>query len=832
MEESSNLPHIDKLTEKIAEEAGYGAAQITVLEGMQAVRKRPEMYIGDRQTRGLHHLISEVVDNSIDEAMAGYCDKIIVTLGKDGSCTIEDNGRGIPVDIEKSTGKPALEVVHTILHSGGKFDNKSYRVSGGLHGVGISVVNALSEWLEVEVGREGRSYRMEFSRGIKKGEMREIGPSKKSGTKTAFKPDADIFPEIDFRFDILSNRLRELAYLNASLRIQLIDEREEKEEEYHFEKGLIEFIQHLNAGREVLHKNVICFHKMDEENQLECEIAFQYTTGYTENIVAFANNIHNMDGGTHVSGFRSALTRTLNGYARNNNLLKGKQTPVGDDFREGLTAIISVKLADPQFEAQTKVRLMNTDVGSFIETTVNVMLSQYLEENPSQAKIIVNKGLQAAIAREAARKAKELTRRKGALSSGGLPGKLSDCSSREIDKTELYLVEGDSAGGSAKSGRDRRFQAILPLKGKILNVEKARLDKMLSHEEIRVIISALGTGIGADEFDFEKRRYGKIVIMTDADIDGAHIRTLLLTFFFRQMKELIRREVLYIAQPPLFEIKRKKKNTYLTNESQLNHFLTSEGLQGTHLVIRDEQNGNDRIVEEDELANLLGMLNDVDEQLRILRNRGVNFHELMVHDKGIEDGGLPVYQIMVNGVTEYYHSEESFTNRCQEVGAVFEGENGGENGSDMNRPKVSAQEMHEIERLNELRPELTRFGILPEDYFRREELTVAGEHIPTKFALVEDDKPIDIPNPQTIVKGIREIGARGIEIKRFKGLGEMNAEELWETTLNPEKRTLLRVKLQDAAEADRLFSILMGENVVERRSFIEKHALEVKYLDV
>jgi len=824
--ESSENTVLDEPIEAVP--AGeYGAEQITVLEGLQAVRRRPEMYIGDRQQRGLHHLVSEVLDNSIDEAMGGFCENIIVQINADGSCMISDDGRGIPVGIEKSTGKSALEVVHTILHSGGKFDNKSYRVSGGLHGVGISVVNALSEWLDVEVCRDGKTYRMDFARGLKKSDMKETGPSSKSGTRTTFKPDSQIFPDVEFRYDILEHRLRELAYLNAGLRIVLRDERDGKEQEYCFKKGLSEYVKHLNEGREVIHKSVVYFQKSDPDQQMECEIALQYTAGYTENVVAFANNIHNLDGGTHVSGFRSALTRTINAYARNGNLLKGKQQPpTGDDVREGLTAVISVKLADPQFEAQTKVRLMNPEVGSFVETTVNELLGQFMEENPGPAKSIVNKGVQAALAREAARKAKELTRRKGALSSGNLPGKLSDCSSREIENTELYLVEGDSAGGSAKSGRDRRFQAILPLKGKILNVEKARLDKMLSHEEIRTIISALGTGIGTDEFNFDKRRYGKIIIMTDADIDGAHIRTLLLTFFFRQMKELIRQDAVYIAQPPLFEIARKKTRTYLLNESEMNEYLTTEGLQGTELHIRREGQ-EDNVIKGAELKKLLALLHQVDEQLRILRNRGVDLNEFMTHDQG-GTNGLPEYRIVVEGQEEFFHKQDLFNQRCAELSEETE-----QGESQQGPARVLMQEMHEVERLNTLRPQLVKADITAEDYFRRAETTIAGEKIPTKFALVNGDGEfMDVPNPQSIVKGIRELGSKGIEIKRFKGLGEMDAEQLWSTTMDPQRRTLLRVKLEDAAEADRLFSILMGDNVAQRRSFIEDHALEVKNLDV
>ncbi len=810
-----------------AKSSGYGAEHITVLEGMQAVRRRPEMYIGDRQVRGLHHLISEVVDNSIDEAMAGYCNEIKVDINADGSVTVEDNGRGIPVGKEKSTGKSALEVVHTVLHAGGKFEGKGYKVSGGLHGVGVSAVNALSEWLDVEVSRDGQGWRMEFERGIMKNGLRELGPRKNTGTKTTFMPDAQIFPDITFRYDIVSNRLRELAYLNAGLKIIFTDHRDNKTEEYHFEKGVVAFVEHLNEAKEMLHPRVIFLRKRDEATSYECEIAMQYTTDYSENVFAFANNIHNLDGGTHVSGFRSALTRTLNNYAKNNNLLKGNQTLSGDDWREGLTAVISVKLPDPQFEAQTKVRLMNADMGSFVETAVNELLGQFLEENPAVAKNVVNKGVQAALAREAARKARDITRRKSALSSGNLPGKLADCSGTDVEKTELYLVEGDSAGGSAKGGRDRRFQAILPLKGKILNVEKARIDKMLSHDEIRTIITALGTGIGSDDFDISKRRYGKVIIMTDADIDGAHIRTLLLTFFFRQMKELVREGMVYIAQPPLFEMARRGgKKEYVLNEFEMNAQLTNAGLDGAKLLLRGEKGAPDRFIEGTDLHALLDLLIDVEMQLRIIRRRGIDMAAFIAQDRGGAQG-LPPYRVVFEEKEEYFHESGDYVRRCAEIAAQLasEEENGGR--------RYLHQEMHEVRRLNELREMLVKYDIGPRDYFRRSEETVAGEHIATRFALVDAAGEVhDVPNPQAVVKGVRDMGARGIQIKRFKGLGEMNAEELWETTMNPEKRTLLRVKLEDAAEADRLFSILMGENVAQRRSFIEDHALEVKNLDV
>ena len=831
-----NLEESQKLTLPRGE-GDYGADHITVLEGMAAVRKRPEMYIGDRQVRGLHHLVSEVVDNSVDEAMAGHCTRIIVEVNPDGSVTIDDNGRGIPVGIEKSTGKPALEVVHTVLHSGGKFDGKSYKVSGGLHGVGVSVVNALSEWLEVEVTREGKGYRMDFTRGIKKSDMKEIGPRKGSGTRTTFKPDPEIFPEVTFRNDLLANRLRELAYLNAGLKIHLKNQIDQFDEVYHYEDGLVEFVAHLNDGKDSLQKRPVRLTRSDPQQGLECDIALQYNTGYNENVVAFANNIHNMDGGTHISGFRSGLTRTLNAYARNNNLLKNKAVPTGDDWREGLTAVVSVKVPDPQFEAQTKVRLMNPEVAGFVESTVNDLLAQFLEENPSEAKHLVNKGIQAALAREAARKARELTRRKGALNSGNLPGKLSDCSGKDVESSELYLVEGDSAGGSAKAGRDRQFQAILPLKGKILNVEKARIDKMLAHEEVRTIISALGTGIGSEEFDLSRRRYGKVIIMTDADVDGAHIRTLLLTFFFRHMSELIRADAVYVAQPPLFEISRGKKKTYVINEHEMNQRLTEAGLAGTRLRLRDiDQTGSEEtVIEGQQLQTLLKVLAEVEDQLRILRHRGITLSDLTALDQP-EAGGLPAYRVETVEGPEYFYHEDAFLARCTELTSTQEQEDGrnGDDDGERGLPEgVTAQEMHEVLRLNELRQKLGEFDISLEDYFRKEELTIAGEHMATRFALIDkDDNEIDVPNPQSIVKTIRDLGAKGIEIKRFKGLGEMDAEELWSTTMDPERRTLLRVQLADAAEADRLFSILMGDSVAPRRQFIEDHALEVKNLDV
>ncbi|MGB8225785.1 MAG: DNA gyrase subunit B, partial [Sedimentisphaerales bacterium] len=636
----------------------YDASNIKILAGLEAVRKRPEMYIGNRQQGGLHHLVYEVLDNSIDEAMAGRCDTIIVRVHVDGSCSVEDNGGGIPVDIHKEAGKSALEVVLTTLHSGGKFDHDAYKVSGGLHGVGVSVVNALSEWLEADVYRDGKHYHFECERGNTKTPVKEIGPTSKQGTQIKFMPDEEIFGDLEFDYETLCKRIREVAYLNAGVKITFQDDRNNKKELFHFEDGLRAFVKHLNEGKELLYSDVIYFSREDTQAYMVCEIAMQYNTSYVENVLAFANNIRNIDGGTHMSGFKTALTRTMNSYAKKAGLLKEGQAPSGEDVREGLTAVISVKLADPHFEAQTKVRLSNPEVGSFVETTVNEQLGNYLEENPGQAKRVLTKAIQAAAAREAARKARELTRRKGALSGGGLPGKLWDCSSKEVTSTELFLVEGDSAGGSAKGGRDRNIQAILPLRGKILNVEKARVDKMLAHEEIRTIISALGTGIGSDDFDISKCRYGKIVLMTDADVDGAHIRTLLLTFLFRQMPELFEKDVVYIAQPPLYEIsaKGKKKSEYVLTEQEMRKRMISRGIDGTELVINE--NGKTRKISGDELKELVKLLGDLERNITVLERRGIAFKQFVqTHYNGEK---LPVYHIRFESQPEFYQDKNEF----------------------------------------------------------------------------------------------------------------------------------------------------------------------------
>lgn len=816
----------------------YDASKIKILAGLDAVRKRPDMYIGDRGQGGLHHLVYEVLDNSIDEAMAGFCDKISVQIQLDGSCTIEDNGRGIPVEKHKETKTSALEVVLTTLHAGGKFDNDSYKVSGGLHGVGVSVVNALSERLEADVYTGGKHYHFECERGVAQGRVKEIGKTKKQGTKISFSADKEIFGDAEFNFDILQKRIRELAYLNAGIEITFKDDRNKKKEVFQFSEGIRAFVKHLNDGKETLHNKAIHFSREDKEAMLSCEVAMQYNTGYNENVLVFANNIRNIDGGTHLSGFRTALTRTMNYYAKANNLLKNGSAMTGEDLREGLTAVVTVKLADPHFEAQTKVRLTNPEVGGFVETTINEQLGHFLEEHPADAKRILNKSMQAAAARIAARKARELTRRKGALGSGNLPGKLWDCSSKQKHMTEIFVVEGDSAGGSAKAGRDRTIQAILPLKGKILNVEKARLEKMLAHEEIRTIISALGTGIGTDEFDIEKCRYGKIILMTDADVDGAHIRTLLLTFLFRQMPELFLKDMIYIAQPPLYELKIKgrKKSEYILSENNMRKRMMSRGLEDSELVIdtgfgiKDKKKKtaktNGQKVSSKELGGLVKILSEVERLVLVLSRRGIRFEDFIQTFYNGKD--LPWFRVHSEGKNEYYRDIGEYESRIEELKGVFEASS-----FTQEEEMFEGEELHEVSRINALNKQLKEvYSLDLKDFLLKPAKTVSGESIPTKFRLVHDEKSYEIASLGDVCGGIRQIGGRDIEIKRFKGLGEMNADQLWDTTMDPSTRTLLLVKLDDGGEADRMFSILMGENVEKRRNFIRDHALEVQNLDV
>jgi len=796
----------------------YDARDIKVLPGIEGVRRRPAMYIGDTSTRGLHHLIEEVVANSIDEAMAGHCREIHVQLNADGSVTVTDDGRGIPVDMHQGEGKPAVEVIMTMLHAGGKFDRKSYRVSGGLHGVGVSVVNALSEWLSVEVRRNGEVYHQTYERGKTTSKLEVIGKSKTTGTTITFKPDSEIFTTTTFNFDTISNRMRELAFLNRGVRITLHDENSGKEREFHYEGGIAAFVAYLNEGKNVLHKDVI--YLVVESNGIVIEVAMQYNDGYTETVFSFANNINTIEGGTHLFGFRSALTRTLNAYARKGNLVKGEKVPQGEDIREGLTAVLSVKIPEPQFEGQTKTKLGNREVQGLVEAAVNEHLAIYLEENPGTAKAIVQKAILAAEARESARKARELTRRKSALSSGSLPAKLHDCSSRDVASTELFIVEGQSAGGNAKQCRDARFQAILPLQGKILNVEKARVAKMLGHNEIQTLILALGTGVGVEDFDFSKRRYGKIIIMTDADVDGAHIRTLLLTFFFRHMPELIRRGCIYLAQPPLYRVRRRKREQYYVTDADFRAALIELGTDGTELVVL----ADGRTVAGNELAEIAALLRDMEEHERTLRAHSIPLRSLLAERR--DDGSLPRYRISAAAEHFYAHSEEEVQAVARRVAADHDSQEI-QDGQAVLNGSLSVTEIHESRDIAKTLARLEEQGFPIAHYYPDPD-----PEAPPRYRLVSDGDSHEVGGICEIAPTIRSIGEKGLHIQRYKGLGEMNPSQLGETTMDPETRTLLRVRLDDAVEADHLFALLMGSNVAERRAFIEHHALEATNLDI
>jgi DNA gyrase subunit B len=798
----------------------YGAENIKVLEGLEAVRKRPGMYIGDTAERGLHHLVFEVVDNSIDEALAGFCTRVDVTIHIDSSVTVDDDGRGIPVGIHSTEGVSAAQVVLTKLHAGGKFDKGAYKVSGGLHGVGVSVVNALSESLEVEIRRDGKVYEQRYHRGEPEAPIHETGITDQRGTRVTFKPDALIFEKIDFSFDILSQRLRELAFLNRGVRITITDERDRKSHEFLYEGGIVSFVGHLNRAKSPIHPDVIYLQGM--RDGVDVEIAMQWNDGYAESVFAFANNINTIEGGTHLIGLRSALTRTINAYAVGNGLAKKDEESLqGDDVREGLTAIINVKVPEPQFEGQTKTKLGNSEVKGIVEMLVNDRLSIYLEEHPPDARRIVAKGIEAARVREATRKAKDLARRKGALDGGSLPGKLADCQERDPAQSELFIVEGDSAGGSAKQGRDRKNQAILPLRGKILNVEKARFDKMLSSQEIKLLITALGAGIGRDDKDLSKLRYHTVILMCDADVDGAHIRTLLLTFFYRHFQDLIENGHLFIAQPPLYRVKRGRAQQYLKDEAAMEDHLIDLGAGD---VVLQGQAGPP--VTGTPLKQLVKKVIRLERVLDILERKGRNRNVVVALARHVRfDAAALADESTLREVIATAESylavaapdlvpvsfafEEDREHACLRLVASTRA-NGAAHRNVFDRELLLSAEFEEARRI-------------------ARELTAAGE---PPYRLGEGEKTETVVSIRSAVDHIMAAARKGLEIQRYKGLGEMNPTQLWETTMDPGSRTLLQVKIEDAYEADEIFSTLMGDEVEPRRKFIEENALNVRNLDV
>jgi DNA gyrase subunit B len=801
----------------------YGVDQIKILEGMEAVRKRPAMYIGGTGPEGLHHLVFEVVDNSVDEALAGFCDRIEVTVHPDESVTVTDNGRGIPVDPHEQTGRPGVEVVMTTLHAGGKFGGSAYKVSGGLHGVGVSVVNALSEWLEVEVSIGGKKYLQRYERGKPAADMEEVGKARRTGTRVTFLCDREIIADRSYSWDTLSNRLREMAFLNRGLRIVLADERTERREEFYYTGGIRQFVELLNENKATLHPRPIYIEAQRDETYVE--VALQYNDGYTETVFSFANNINTQDGGTHIIGFRSALTRTVNAYASGRNLLKDlKASLSGDDVREGLTAVVSVRLPNPQFEGQTKGRLNNPDIKGLVEAVVNEKLGEYLEENPGVGRRIVEKGSDAARAREAARRAKELVRRKGALDGGELPGKLADCSEKDAALCELFIVEGDSAGGSAKQGRNRRFQAILPLRGKILNTERARADKMLASQEIRVLISAIGAGVDP-EFDAGKLRYHRIIIMTDADVDGEHIRTLLLTFFFRHLRQIVDDGHLFIAQPPLYKVKKGKLERYLKDTRALTEFLIEAGAE----AIGVEPSGNGGPLSGQKLAALLKKAAAWQRWLHALERRGRNPHAMAA-------------LATLGGVSRSTLKDETRAGRLLERLLAVLGEQAERNG-----PWEGAVEWDEEQGVHRLLITVggqngwgARSGssidasLLASAEYRELEAAAAALKALGRppFVLSSEGATTQAQSWTELYEQAMVMAKKGMGVQRYKGLGEMNAEQLWQTTMNPETRTLLRVQVEDALAAERIFTTLMGDQVEPRRQFIEAHALEVSNLDI
>ncbi len=809
----------------------YTGDNIQHLKGVAGIRKRPAMYIGGTDSHGLHHLVYEVVDNSIDEAVNGHASEIIVQINVDESISISDDGRGIPISEVQNDGRSALEVVLTEIHAGGKFDRDSgYKTgTGGLHGVGITAVNAVSSWLTAEVQREGHVWVMDFEKGARTSELRQLGHSDRSGTKLSFQPDPEIFPDTTFSFDTLTRRLQELAFLTPGIRITLQDDRTEQTETFHYEEGLTEFVKYLNRTQTPIMSDVIRI--TGESDGVQVDVAMQHNDGFTENVRPFANNIFNVDGGTHLSGLKAALTRSFNTYAKKNNLFK-EVTPAGDDFREGLTAIISARIPDPQFESQTKVKLTNPEVEGIVQSIVGEGLLKYLEENPGTGKKLIAKAINAAEAREAARKSREMVRRKGAITTGGLPEKLRDCRSRDLESTEVYLVEGDSAGGSADTGRDSSIQAILPLRGKILNVEKAQLVKILDSAEISNLFRAIGLSpaAGGESLDISKRRYGKIIVMTDADVDGSHIRTLLLTFLFRHMRELVEGGFVYIAQPPLYRVVQKKKVRYVQTHEQMMSELIDLGIDGATLVVKTD----DAVFSDDNLQRLVEIATEMEHPLELLDRRGIDIGHLQTQSL-TEEHRLPRFRVLHGETERWFFDRDESDAFVQELETEYEtakaaaAESNGEDTPEDAGPICQVVDLHEVKTINQKLGELKDFGFGVADFV---DAGVKNAEQIYSFRIDRDEQSVDLASLRDLLPTLRRLGEKGLTLTRFKGLGEMNSDELWETSMDPEKRVLLQVSMEDAAAADEIFRVLMGDQVEPRREFIEKHALDVKDLDV